>query len=321
MLLILDNLESLTKEEIDEILLFVRYLPRGCKAILTSRDRIGLDSERLFLDKLDAGTALEIIADLAKHNSFLRRTTQAERLALYNETGGNPLLLRWIVGQTGRGTCREVTSALSLLRSCPPRNNPLEFIFGHLVQELTEHETVVLCTLAHFGLAARVEHLSEVTALKGEVVETVLHSLANRPLVVPDQDEAAYVLVPMVADFLRKTRPEDVAEAGNRLQRCAAMLIMENGGNKYIRFPVIDAAWPIVAAALPLFIAGSNEQLQTICHAIYAFLNFTGRWDELRSLNEQAEAKAQEIADGDNAGWRAYHAGLLHHSPPHGQLT
>jgi hypothetical protein len=49
---------------------------------------------------------------------------------------------------------------------------------------------------------------------------------------------------------------------------------------------------PPLDAALPLFVAGPNAGLQSVCGAIYAFLNFKGRWDELRSLNQEAEAKA-----------------------------
>src|ERR1044072_5904243 len=40
-LLILDNLESITKSDRDQLLTFVKRLPQGCKAILTSRARIG----------------------------------------------------------------------------------------------------------------------------------------------------------------------------------------------------------------------------------------------------------------------------------------
>ena len=60
----------------------------------------------------------------------------------------------------------------------------------------------------------------------------------------------------MVADFLRKKRPEVVAETGDRLEKRAYALIMENGYNKHDRFPVLEAAWPSMAPALPLFLAG-----------------------------------------------------------------
>ena len=52
-LLLLDNLESLVKTERDIVFTFVKKLPQGCKAILTSRGRIGSGAEELILEKLD----------------------------------------------------------------------------------------------------------------------------------------------------------------------------------------------------------------------------------------------------------------------------
>ena len=73
------------------------------------------------------------------------------------------------------------------------------------------------------------EHIAELAGLDEEPVETALRTLANRSLVVPDQEEKAFALVPMVADFLRRKRPEVVAETGNRLEQRAYALIVENG--------------------------------------------------------------------------------------------
>jgi hypothetical protein len=69
----------------------------------------------------------------------------------------------------------------------------------------------------------------------------------------------------MVADSLRRARPEDVAQAGSRVEERAYALIMENGYKKHDRFPVLKAAWPIVASALPLFLAGPNSRFQMVC--------------------------------------------------------
>src|SRR5205823_5419697 len=134
-LLLLDKLESLPKTERSQVFTFVKRLPPGCKAILTSRRRIGSGSEELILEKLDQDAALATLADLARRNPLLARTSEAERIALYTQTGGKPLLLRWVAGQIGRGSCRTFTDALAFLRSCPPENDPLEFIFGDLAQE------------------------------------------------------------------------------------------------------------------------------------------------------------------------------------------
>lgn len=311
-LLILDNLETLPKSDRDQLFTFVKRLPQGCKAILTSRRRIGSGSELLILERLDQAAALETLADLARHNKLLAKTSEAERIALYTQTGGKPLLLRWVAGQLGRGSCRTFTDALAFLRSCPPDNDPLEFIFGDLVEEFTPHETRVLCALTYFSLPAKVEHIAEVAGIAKEPVETALRTLANRSLVVPDQEEKNFGLVPMVAEFLRRKRPEVVAETGNRLEKRAYALIVENGYEKHDCFPVLDAAWPTVAPALPLFVAGPNDLLQTVCDALQDFFDFTGRCDEWLSLNQQVEPKAVAAGDYYNAGWRALHAGHIH---------
>ncbi|MGF1537922.1 MAG: tetratricopeptide repeat protein [Elainellaceae cyanobacterium] len=117
----------------------------------------------------------------------------------------------------------------------------------------------------------------------------------------------------MVADFLREQRPGVVAETGSRLEEYAYALIVENGYQNYDRFSVLDAAWPTVSPAIPLFIAGPNDRLQTVCDALDNFLNFTGRWDEQLSLCQQAEAKAIAAGDLYNAGWGAYRVGWVYH--------
>lgn len=312
-LLILDNLESLGRDDRDQLFTFVKRLPQGCKAILTSRRLIGSSSDLLILKELDEGSALETLADLAKHNPLLAKTNEAERLTLYTQTGGNPLLLRWVAGQLGRGSCRTFTDALHFLRSCPPDNDPLEFVFGDLATEFTPEETRVLAALTYFTLSAKVEHIAQITELATDIVETALRTLANRSLVVPDAEERAFKLVPMVAEFLRRSRPDVVVETGNQLEERAYELIMENGSEQYDRLPILDAAWPTIASALPRFIAGANARLQTVCSSLDTFLDFTGHWDERLSLSRQAETKA--VAEGDYraAGYRAYRAGWVHY--------
>ena len=80
----------------------------------------------------------------------------------------------------------------------------------------------------------------------------------------------------MVADFLRRKRPEVVAETGNRLEERAYALIVENGYEKHDRFPVLDAAWPTVAPALPLFLAGPNDAAPDRVRCAPTFSRFHG---------------------------------------------
>lgn len=311
-LLILDNLESLLKLERDTLFTFVKKLPAGCKAILTSRGRIGSGAEELILDKLSAEAALDTLAELATHNPHLARTSETERLVLYRETGGKPLLLRWTAGQIGRGHCLSFSDALDFLRSCPPDNDPLEFIFGDLVEDFSDAETRALCALTYFTLPVKVEHVAANAGLLEAETDRALRSLVNRSLAVPNDELTAFTLVPMVADFLHRKKPEAVAETGNRLEQRAYALIIENGYQNHDRFPTLEAAWPGIAPALALFLAGDNLRLQDICAALANFFDFQGRWDERLALYEKAEACAVAAADYVNAGWRAYQAGHIH---------
>ncbi len=310
-LLVLDNLESLLKHERDTLFTFVKKLPAGCKAILTSRGRIGSGAEELILEKLGEQAALDTLAELATHNPQLARTTKEERLVLYNETGGKPLLLRWTAGQIGRGHCLSFADALDFLRSCPAGNDPLEFIFGDLVEDFSDAETHALCALTYFTLPAKVEHVAAIAGLPEAETDRALRSLVNRSLAVPNDELTAFTLVPMAADFLRKKKPEVVADAGDRLEQRAYALIIENGDENYDRFPVLEAAWPGIAPALERFVVGDNQRLQTMCDALADFLNFQGRWDEWHALSEKAEARAVAAADYSIAGWRACSAGHI----------
>ena len=116
-LLLLDNLESLPKNERDQLFTFVKRLPPGCKAILTSRRRIGSGSEELILEKLDQDAALATLDDLARRNPLLARTSEAERIALYTQTAGKPLLLRSVAGPAWSG---EVPHLHTRSPSCAP---------------------------------------------------------------------------------------------------------------------------------------------------------------------------------------------------------
>jgi tetratricopeptide (TPR) repeat protein len=312
-LLVLDNLESLLKRDRDTLFTFVKKLPAGCKAILTSRGRIGSGAEELILEAFSEEAALATLAELATHNPLLAQTSEAERLVLYRETAGKPLLLRWTAGQLGRGHCLTFTDALHFIRSCPEGNDPLEFIFGDLVGDFDIAETAALCALTYFTLPANVEHIATLAGLSETDTDRALRKLTVRSLVVPTEELKTFTLVPMVADFLRKKKPEVVAETGDRLEKRAYALIVENGYDKSDRFPVLDTTWPTLAPALPLFAAGTNPRLQTVCEGLKFFLEFYGRWDESLWISWKAEERAVAALDFGSAGWRANDAGWVHY--------
>jgi hypothetical protein len=310
-LLILDNLESLTPEHRDQLFAFIGHLPQGCKAIVTSRRRTDVDARIIRLEKLDHDAALAFLGELATDRPLLARASEAQRVELYEETGGNPLLLRWIAGQLGKGRCRNVADALAFIRSAPPENDPLEFIFGDLLETFTDSETKALAALTFFTVPMEVKFIAELANLTKSAAQTALGDLASRALVIPNDSEENFSLVPMVADFLRRNRPHVIKSTGDRLADCADALIVENGNKEHDRFPVLEKAWDFILPAMPLLLAGSNARLQSVCNAIDDFLEYSGRWNEWLALSQEAEAKALAAKDFWNAGWRAAYIGEL----------
>src|SRR6185312_486320 len=321
-LLVLDNLETFSAEERRRVVELLDNLPAACRAIVTSRRRTdgSTAAHNLRLDKLEREAADELLAELGRHWEPVARLTQDERDRLYAETGGNPLLLTWVAGELGRttGRCRTVAQAIVRLQEAHrlkrvnEKNDPLDFIFGDLVETFTADETAVLAALVHFTQPARIEWLLPLVKLSPKAAETALDGLRDRALLIEDDQAATWLLPPLAARFLRRARPEAVVVSGERLADQAYALAVENGYGEYTRFPVLDATWPQLAAALPVLITGDNGRLQTVCDALFGFLHFSGRWDDLLSLNTEAEARAERASDFMSAGWRARHAGFCY---------
>ena len=312
-LLVLDNLETLQPAEQNELFNFLEFLPGGCKALLTSREFFGSRTLALDLKKLGRDAAMQMLGEIAEHNQEFAKSSEKDRGSLYDLTLGNALLMRWVAGQVGHGHCTTIADALDYLRSGPTGNDALKFVFGDVVTSLGVPDVRLLAALTWPSSPLPVDAIAEIADVPPVDCLLLLKKLANRSLVVSDQQEMAYALVAMVADFLRKKRPGVVAETGDRLEKRAYALIMENGYQKHDRFPALEAAWPGIAPALPLFLAGDNTRLQTVCNALLRFLDFQGRWDERLALCEKAEAKAVDSGDHATAGWRAYPAGMIHY--------
>ncbi|MCF8246663.1 MAG: tetratricopeptide repeat protein [Saprospiraceae bacterium] len=312
-LLVVDNLETFDEKERVRLYQFLSHLPTTCKAIVTSRRRSDVDARTIRLDRLERNEALELLEELATLNRHLEAATTKERNDLYETTNGNPLLIKWTVGQLGRGHCRSVPDAITFLEAAPKDNDPLEYIFGDLLDSFTDSEKAVLVALTYFTLPAKIKWIAETAGIAEKAAQTALEDLADRALLIATPDAEKYLLPPLAATFLRRKCPELLADAGKRLADSVFALVMENGYHEYKHFPILEAEWDIIAVTIPMFLQGENGRLQKVCDGLLDFMNFSGRWDELANLNQQGEEKA--VADGDayNAGCRAYHQGFLYY--------
>ncbi|MDB6007221.1 MAG: hypothetical protein JWR15_4208, partial [Prosthecobacter sp.] len=305
-LLVLDNLETLTEADNRGLFAFLSRLPRTCKAILTSRPLSIATGRRLMLQQLDQDAALQTLADIAQDNPALDATFEIDRLRLITETGGNTLLLIWTAWQVGSGYCTTIADALNHLRSCPLGNDPLQFIFGDLLARFTPEEERIVATLSYPTEPIPVSAIVEISGVDESITRRALKLLTNRSIVVPQDSEETYALVPMVAEFIRHARREVVGQMGEQLADRAFRLINENGRKHFARFAILESIWPTISPALPIFLAGDNTRLQLVCDSLQKFFDFQGRWDEWLLLSQQAEAKAVQAGDFAKAGWRAH---------------
>ncbi|HKU73010.1 MAG TPA: DUF4062 domain-containing protein [Pyrinomonadaceae bacterium] len=314
-LIIFDNLETLPEEERTRLFQFLSRLPGGNKAIVTSRRRTDVDARIVRLDRLARDEALQLIAELAAKTPRLARVSQKEREDLYQVTHGNPLFIRWIAGQLGRegSQCRTIAEACAFIDKAPKGNDPLEYIFGDLLETFTVNETKVLAALTYFSLPAKLKWIADMTDLPERVAETALEDLTDRSILTSDLSAQTYFLPPLTAKFIRTRRPEAVTETGDALTNHAYALALQYGGfDNYEGFRTLDTEWDFIFAALPRLLTGDNDGLQTICDQLFRFLEFTGRWDNLLLLLEQAEVRALAADDKKNAGWQAYRAGYAY---------
>jgi len=315
-LIIFDNLETLPEEERTRLYQFLSRLPEGNKAIVTSRRRSDVDVRIVRLDRLAKNEALELIAELSLKYPRLDHASQKDREELYEITQGNPLFIRWIAGQLGRegSKCHSISDACAFIDKTPKGNDPLEYIFGDLLETFSDDETKVLAALTYFNLPAKPKWIADMTNLPERAVETALEDLTDRSILTADPSSRTYFLAPLTAKFIRTHRPDAVTQTGDALVIRAYALAMQYGGdNNFEGFRTLDLEWNFISAALPRLVIGDNDRLQTICNQLINFFDFSGRWDDLIWLVEKAELRALANGDKESAGRRAYDAGYFYY--------
>ena len=218
-LIIFDNLETLPEDERVRLFQFLSRLPEGNKAIVTSRRRSDVDARIVRLDRLSHDEALQLIEELAKKYPRLERATHPEYEDLYAITQGNPLFIRWIAGQLGRenSQCRTIAEACDFINKAPKGNDPLEYIFGDLLETFTESETKVLAALTYFTQPAKLKWLAQMTDLPERSAETALEDLADRSILIANNESKTFYLPPLAAQFIKTRRPEAVNQTGDAL--------------------------------------------------------------------------------------------------------
>jgi tetratricopeptide (TPR) repeat protein len=349
-LLIYDNLETLTKEEQETLADWLRFLPQGSKAMLTSRRRGGEGALWLRLEKLDWEAAREIIAHEAERDARLEgklQPVQGRWQELYDATGGSPLALVHTLGLMRVRLTLDLDGALSMLRRGAAREWPLqEFIYQEAHQELGTSDVAALSALSFFVPSATFEALMTVADLSRTALETVLERLDALSLVNEELGEERYSLHSLTRAYVRDELLADAnaaRETGMRFAWYWVDYAERYGGEdleSYKTYDRLEVEWANLEAAANWLwetaaVQASPEpcpepsrraveggdtvgdkdaarMLVDLARALWRFIWFGGRWDEQVQLSARAYEAARAMGDWSKAGWRAHEVAWIH---------
>jgi len=335
-LLIYDNLETLLKEEQETLADWLRFLPQGCKAILTSRRGGGEGGLWLRLEKLTWEDARQIILNELKHDENLKEKLQraGEKCwqELYDETGGSPLALMHILGLLRVRTTLTFSGALALLRSKAGDADLVRFVFQEARKDLSENVVNVLRSLSFFVPSAAFEALQSVANVTRQALETTIDRLSALSLVDVLAGEERYALHPLTRAFVRDELLADAniaRKTGMRFARYWVGYARQYGGwNKesYKTYGRLEAEWANLDAAANWLWETANVQgdsvedknaaqmLNDLAGTLWFFCWFRGRWDEGVQLSARAYEAMRALNDWSQAGGRAYHVAWIYYN-------
>lgn len=330
-LLIYDNLETLSKEEQEGIADFLRELPQGCKAIITSRRRGGEGGVWLRVEKLDWDAALGIIKNqmslderLAHKLNHAGETCWQE---LFDETNGSPLALVHTLGLMRVRTVLTFDGVLEMLRG--NRDEDLqEFIFQEARKELTENDKAALGALSFFVPSAPFDAWMQVAKLSRNVLETAVDRLSALSLADVLAGDERYALHPLTRAFVRNNLFVDVnvvLEMGLLFARYWVDYTQRYGGDYgYKTFNQLDAEWTNIEATADWLWATANVQGELIedkdavrmfCNltqALVKFAWFAGKWDDIVFLRTRSYEANEALQDWIQVGWSAYNVAIVY---------
>ncbi|RPJ28697.1 MAG: tetratricopeptide repeat protein [Chloroflexi bacterium] len=199
-LLVIDNFESLSKDEQREIVDFLRKSPMTLKVIITSRERVS-EGQVIRLPGLSFEESNALLEwDAQQKNIHL---TQDQSKYLVNFTGGLPLALLWVQGQIAvlGYSVTHVLDKLSLDANIPI----LQYCFNHSWNLLGESDAKKLL----FILALQPDPVSRAALqeiagiLTNEHLGSELSHLLQLSLIEHDHDKDYFSILPLTRRFVR----------------------------------------------------------------------------------------------------------------------
>ncbi|MGZ9236154.1 MAG: NB-ARC domain-containing protein, partial [Anaerolineales bacterium] len=229
-LLVLDNFESLSKDEQSHILNFLRKSPITLKIIVTSRERVA-EGQIIRLRGLSAEESNALLGWDAKQKNI--QLTRDQNRRLVDLTGGLPLALLWVQGQIAvlGYSVTQMLDKLSLDTDIPI----LQYCFNHSWNLLRHgNEKMLLFILALQPEAVTRRALQEISGIDDvDSFESAVSDLLQLTLVEHEPERDIVSILPLTRRFIRTQYASDrkfVKQAELQTAQYYGQLVVEKSG-------------------------------------------------------------------------------------------
>ena len=199
-LLILDNFESLSKNEQSDILDFLRRSPITLKIIITSRERVA-EGQIIRLQGLSFVESNALLEWDAQQKNI--QLTSDQNKYLVDLTGGLPLAMLWVQGQIAvlGYSVTQVLDKLSLDADIPI----LQYCFNHswnLLRHINEKRLLFILALQPDAVSR--EALKEITEIDDDdSFDIAISDLLQLTLIEHEPDKGYFSILPLTRQYIR----------------------------------------------------------------------------------------------------------------------
>lgn len=326
-LLVVDNVETLSEGDRRQVNDFLRRLPTGCKAIITTRvNDISLDNlfEDIKLPKLDPKSINELFDSLCNRHAALASKIHdwpSQSKFLYEFTSGSPLALIFWMNILSKS---DLTIA-ELQRRPQLTDTLLNYVYQSPEHPLNIDDRLVLGVIGMCGGMASRRTIEDVSALGDESLRESLNKLSTLHVIErPSIDGRVHFSLQMgkmANEYARSQLRRDSAlfvSAEQRYKTYWSEFARSHGYPNQEEYAKLDREHFSLKKMLELTLEESQFGKQEspvrracsryveLVRALSQFFLFFGHWDTRVEVNEKAYFIAEYLQDWQNQGWRAY---------------
>lgn len=208
-LLVIDNLETITDEDIVNFLLDIRINYPTIKVLITSRRGLGQVERRYELKELKEKEAVQLFRLIAKDKRLdnLVKLDESTIISLVKKLSYYPLAIKWMLGQVAIGKdINEVIESIDETTS-----DISKFSFEQIYNSLSDSARKILCALSCFDDSPAAGVLNYVVGIEKNDLEDGIKDLILVSLVISEQFKneqrelfTRYILLPLTRGYVRQ---------------------------------------------------------------------------------------------------------------------